>query len=150
MAVPLLALQHPEKSCIPPQKRATDTLAALSLAEVSAWLCLFLREGRSKDTKAKDKQGNEVVLPTPSPALLETYGYTDELAQILEVALSLARSIALSHTHTPALHPSIPLPLIFLFLSISVSNFLSPCIHHTHTLSLSLSLSLSLFLSLSL
>jgi len=46
-----------------------------------------LREGRSKDTKAKDKQGNEVVLPTPSPALLETYGYTDELAQILEVEL---------------------------------------------------------------
>ena len=31
--------------------------------------------------------GRQVVLPSPSPALLETYGYTDELAEILEVEL---------------------------------------------------------------
>jgi len=72
---------------------ADGGLEHLSLAEISAWLCLFLREGRSKDTKAKDKEGNEVVLPTPSPALLETYGYTDELAEILEVALSPSFSL---------------------------------------------------------
>ena len=123
-------------------------MAALSLAEVSAWLCLFLREGRSKDTKAKDKQGNEVVLPTPSPALLETYGYTDELAQILEVALSLARSIALSHTHTlPAsIHPSLSLSS-FSFSQFPSLTFSLP-VYITHTLSRSPSLSLSLFVSL--
>ena len=99
---------------------------SLSLAEVSAWLCLFLREGRSKDTKAKDKQGNEVVLPTPSPALLETYGYTDELAQILKVALSLARSLALTHAyrslslaHPPSIYPSLSLSPSHLSLSLN-------------------------------
>jgi hypothetical protein len=69
---------------------ADGGLEQLSIAEISAWLCLFLREGRSKDTKAKDtkdKEGRDVRLPTPSPALIETLDYTDDLGRMLEVEL---------------------------------------------------------------
>jgi len=66
---------------------ADGGLEHLTLPEIAAWLCLFLREGRSKAAQAKDKAGNKVELPAPSPALLETYDYTDELAKHLEVEL---------------------------------------------------------------
>ena len=65
-------------------------LEKLTLPEICAWLCLFLREGRASGEKgkpARDKEGNEVWLPVPSTALLETLDYTDELAAMLEVEL---------------------------------------------------------------
>ena len=69
---------------------ADGGLEKLTLPEICAWLCLFLREGRASGEKgkpARDKEGNEVYLPVPSTALLETLDYTDELAAMLEVEL---------------------------------------------------------------
>ena len=68
---------------------ADGGLENLTLAEIAAWLCLFLRESRSPrgSQQVQDKQGNDVVLPTPSAELMAQYEYTDELARMLEVDL---------------------------------------------------------------
>jgi len=119
----------------------------------TAWLCLFLREGKSKDPKAKarekqsneevtisqDKQGNKVVLPSPSPALLKTYLQTVRLADVLEVGIAiwlslhvwisrsvylrlLICSICVSTHHVAARSLSF---LVFLYLCFCMSTCLS-------------------------
>lgn len=57
-------------------------LENLSAAEIFAWLCMFLREGRSKDCA-----GGGTERPVPSAALRETLDYTHDLAKQLGVEL---------------------------------------------------------------
>lgn len=61
---------------------ADGGLDRLTLPEICAWLCLFLREARAKDCTA-----DGLALPTPSENLAETYQYSDQLAHYLGVDL---------------------------------------------------------------
>ncbi|EKX40371.1 hypothetical protein GUITHDRAFT_142865 [Guillardia theta CCMP2712] len=68
---------------------ADGGLEHLTLAEIASWLCLFLREGRSRGPPGRDGRNKESMLqlPEPSPALLETFDYTDELAYHFEAVM---------------------------------------------------------------
>jgi len=68
---------------------ADGWLKQLTQAEVCAWLCLFLKDGRVKGLEEIESQ----PLPKPSAKLLEVFAATDELAEILEVELD--RTLAL-------------------------------------------------------
>lgn len=61
---------------------ADGGLDALSLPEICAFLCLFLREARAKDCTAAGLE-----LPRPSDNLQKTFAYADGLAQYLGVEL---------------------------------------------------------------
>ena len=62
---------------------ADGWLVQLSAAEIMAWVCLFLKEGRG----GQDLSQCELQPPVPSAAFEEVLGATYELAEILEVEL---------------------------------------------------------------